>query len=312
MAGPGRAAGEGEGGGQHGSHRGGRRQRGEPGRPAPPAARQPAAPRPIGQPQRRHVRPGDVLRGLPQGPADPVFQRVHDGSSSRRPSAPRARCAVDRTVLGPIPICRGDLRFGQVQVEAEHQHLTLPRGQLPERPQDRAALFRGQHSGFRGNHGERRVRQPGGGRHGRGPAVTAQLRAAAVQHRRPHIGQRLAGIGQLLPAPVQAGERLLHDVLGRLPLAEHEIGQPDQPQRVGLVQRGHAGVRLRRRLRPGLGSAASHPPRVHRGIGVHVPYDPGGADPLLPGGRNFARGRPAGPLSAPIVCAGRPVLGRVK
>ncbi len=36
-----RAAGEGEGGGQHGSHRGGRRQRGEPGRPAPPAARQP-------------------------------------------------------------------------------------------------------------------------------------------------------------------------------------------------------------------------------------------------------------------------------
>jgi pyruvate, orthophosphate dikinase len=44
---------------------------------------------------------------------------------------------------------------------------------------------------------------------------------------------------------------------------------------------------------------------VHRGIGVHVPYDPGGADPLLPGARNFARGRPAGPRSArPIGCAG--------
>jgi len=70
-------------------------------------------------------------------------------------------------------------------------------GQLPERSQDRTALLRGQHGGFRGNHGERRVRQPGGGQPGRGPAVPAQLRAAAVQHRRPHIGQRLAGIGQL-------------------------------------------------------------------------------------------------------------------
>jgi hypothetical protein len=47
-----------------------------------------------------------------------------------------------------------------------------------------------------------------------------------------------------MPAPVQPAERVLHHVLGGSPVTEHDDGQPDQAERVGLVQCGHgaAGV----------------------------------------------------------------------
>ena len=42
-----------------------------------------------------------------------------------------------------------------------------------------------------------------------------------------------------MPAPVEPAERLLHRVLGGGPVAEHDDGQPDQPEGVRPVQRGY-------------------------------------------------------------------------
>ena len=53
------------------------------------------------------------------------------------------------------------------------------------------------------------------------PGPVADDRAAAVQHGRAHVRQRLGGIGQMRPAPVQPAEGLLHDILGRRPVPEH-------------------------------------------------------------------------------------------
>ena len=58
----------------------------------------------------------------------------------------------------------------------------------------------------------------------------------AVVHDR-RMGQRAAGVGQPAPVPVQAAEGVLDHVLGRRPVAEHEVGQPDQAHGLGAVQR---------------------------------------------------------------------------
>ncbi|MGI8449879.1 MAG: hypothetical protein ACR2MP_22410 [Streptosporangiaceae bacterium] len=41
---------------------------------------------------------------------------------------------------------------------------------------------------------------------------------------------------QLVPAPVQAAERILDDVLGGLLVLGHDQGQPGQPERVFAVE----------------------------------------------------------------------------
>lgn len=71
-----------------------------------------------------------------------------------------------------------------------------------------------------------------------GPEPAAQLVPAAVDRRGPQVGRRLAGVGQVSPSPVEAGERLLDDVLGGGPVAEHDQGQPDQADRMPPVQPG--------------------------------------------------------------------------
>ena len=38
-------------------------------------------------------------------------------------------------------------------------------------------------------------------------------------------------------------ERFLHDIFGRRPVAQHHVGQPDQPERVLLVEGGYRGFR---------------------------------------------------------------------
>src|SRR6185437_13841002 len=88
---------------------------------------------------------------------------------------------------------------------------------------------------------------PGGAPAQRGPA--------AVQHGTPHVGQRAVPVGQPVPVPVQAAEGVLYRVLGAGPVAQHEVGQPDQPHGVVLVQRRHGRRRTVRgrfpaRLRP--------------------------------------------------------------
>jgi hypothetical protein len=51
------------------------------------------------------------------------------------------------------------------------------------------------------------------------------------------VGQRAAGVGEPVPAPVQAAEGVLDHVLRRRPVAEHEVGQADQAHGLGAVQR---------------------------------------------------------------------------
>jgi hypothetical protein len=46
-------------------------------------------------------------------------------------------------------------------------------------------------------------------------------------------------VGQPVPGPVQADERLLHHVLGRLPGPQHDEREPGQAEGVAAVQRGH-------------------------------------------------------------------------
>ena len=85
-----------------------------------------------------------------------------------------------------------------------------------------SALLAAEHGGLRRS-GRRLVQ---GDPVTEGPA--AQDAAAAVQHRGPDVGQRAAGVGQPAPVPVQAAEGVLNHVLGRRPVAEHVVGQPDQ------------------------------------------------------------------------------------
>ena len=46
----------------------------------------------------------------------------------------------------------------------------------------------------------------------------------------------LLAVRQVTPVPAQSAERLLHDVLRARSAAQHDVGQPDQAERVRLVQ----------------------------------------------------------------------------
>jgi len=56
------------------------------------------------------------------------------------------------------------------------------------------------------------------------PDPAAQRRPAPVDHAGAHVGQRVGRVREPFPAPVQSAERLLHHVLGRGPVAEHDDG----------------------------------------------------------------------------------------
>jgi hypothetical protein len=78
------------------------------------------------------------------------------------------------------------------------------------------------------------------------PAIPAGLAAergaAAVEHAGPHVIQRVGRVVEPVPVPVEAEERVLHDVLGRAAVPEHDEPQPDQAHGMRRVQRGHAFV----------------------------------------------------------------------
>jgi hypothetical protein len=61
-------------------------------------------------------------------------------------------------------------------------------------------------------------------------------RPAAVHHRGAQVGQHTARILKVVPAPVQAKERILHHVLGRGAVPGQQQREPHQPERVLPVQ----------------------------------------------------------------------------
>jgi hypothetical protein len=63
--------------------------------------------------------------------------------------------------------------------------------------------------------------------------------SGAVEHAGPHIGEGALRIGQVVPPAVQPGEGFLRHVLGGLLVAQHDVGQPDEAERVLLIKRGH-------------------------------------------------------------------------
>jgi hypothetical protein len=123
------------------------------------------------------------------------------------------------------------------------EHLPLPGGQPPDRGQHLAVLLADQRQGLGGFAGRIRGRRI----QAAVPAAAAQRRPAVVDHAGPRVAQRLGGVREAVPAPVEPAERLLHRVLGGGPVAEHDDGQPDQPEGVRTVQRGHGLRRARGR-----------------------------------------------------------------
>ncbi len=89
--------------------------------------------------------------------------------------------------------------------------------------------------------------------------------------------QGLVGLGQLIPAPVQADEGFLYDVLCGRPAAEHDHGEADEADGMGLVQSTNgalAGVPV---TLTGPGSSAGWQLYVY----LHKPETPGPAPSCL-------------------------------
>jgi hypothetical protein len=112
----------------------------------------------------------------------------------------------------------GDLLVGQIEIETQGQHSTLPVWQAAERTDDLAALLLGHDRGL-GRAGRRLMRRF---EFDRG-APAAQDRPAAVEHRRPDITEGFDRVLEVRPAPEQAEKRLLHDVLGCASAAQHDV-----------------------------------------------------------------------------------------
>ena len=104
-------------------------------------------------------------------------------------------------------------------------------------------LLADEHRRLGGLPGRDRGRQPSG------PVTIPQRVPAAVEYRGVDVGQGVAAVDEPGPVPVQAEDRVLHHVLGRGAVAEHDDREPDEPHRVRLVARGArpapAGVRRR-------------------------------------------------------------------
>jgi hypothetical protein len=62
-----------------------------------------------------------------------------------RPSAASARDVVDFTVPRLIPMAWGDLRFGKLEVKAQHERFALAGGQTLQPGQHLAVLLREEH-----------------------------------------------------------------------------------------------------------------------------------------------------------------------
>ena len=127
-----------------------------------------------------------------------------------------------------------DLVDGHVQAVAERHRLALPVGEAAQCGENLAVLLAEQQPRV-GGLGVRRLDQRELGV----PRAFAQHRTAAVEHARADVGEGALGVVERVPAAEQAEEGVLHRVLGRLPLTEHDHREAEQPKRVRLVQRRH-------------------------------------------------------------------------
>jgi hypothetical protein len=76
-----------------------------------------------------------------------------------------------------------------------------------------------------------------------GPAAPPDRRAAAVDHRRPQVRERVTRIGEHVPALVQPSEDVLDDVFPGGLVTDDERGQLDQSETVHPVRPGEARFR---------------------------------------------------------------------
>lgn len=109
-----------------------------------------------------------------------------------------------------------------------------------------------------------------GGGWGRPGAVGHRLPSepapAPVDHGPAQVADAAVGVVEAAP-PVEPGEGVLDDVLGRAPVAHDERGQPDQLAVAALEQILDEGV-VRRLARLGVHDVHHHPhPRGRRAIG---------------------------------------------
>lgn len=75
--------------------------------------------------------------------------------------------------------------------------------------------------------------------------MAAQRGPAAVQHADPQVRQRNRRVGQVVPAAVEAEERVLHDVFGGATVAHDDDRHADKAERVFGVQGRYRGCRTR-------------------------------------------------------------------
>ena len=76
-----------------------------------------------------------------------------------------------------------------------------------------------------------------------GSAAPLDRRAAAVDHRRPQVRERVTRIGEHVPALVQPGEDVLDDIFPGGLVTDDERGQLDQSGTVQPVRLGEARFR---------------------------------------------------------------------
>jgi len=122
---------------------------------------------------------------------------------------------------------RGDIRLGQAEVVAEHQHLAAAAGQPGQGGEHLAAVL-GQDDLALG--GCQRVVWLRGAVDYRDPArdgAAALHGPAAVQHGGADVGQRGLGVVRVPAHAVQAGVDVLDHVLGGGQVADHEQGEAD-------------------------------------------------------------------------------------
>ncbi|MPN33587.1 hypothetical protein SDC9_181076 [bioreactor metagenome] len=65
-------------------------------------------------------------------------------------------------------------------------------------------------------------------RDGEQPPHSAPRRDVGVHDASPHVGVHIAAGGDLTPAGVQAGQRLLHRVMGVVVIAGDQVGETQQ------------------------------------------------------------------------------------
>ena len=164
--------------------------------------------------QPAHVGRGRVVARNQQDEGASVLTRLPVGVQERRPGA---RDALARRLLGGVEQA-GDLAVGEAGVEVQEQDEALVRGQAGEglaRRVGRRRLLRGAPDGGLVVERDRRA-PPAAAQLVDGEVVTGPLQPCPLALRAEAIRQ----------AAPRAGERLLGEILGSVPVARQREGEP--------------------------------------------------------------------------------------